>query len=189
MEMPPATRMTEAVRSMLRRSLQAGYRELVQRLTRRLGSPDLAREALHETWLRLERPGSLQPVSNPDAYLYRAALNAATNMRVAENRRLNPVEIDAILEIPDEAPGADRIAEGQAELKRLDRALARLPARSRKVIYAWLLEDISYDDLAMRHGVTVRTIHSDIRRAIEHCADELGVETIFAFDRRRLSRK
>ncbi|WP_034160378.1 RNA polymerase sigma factor [Sphingomonas sp. ERG5] len=181
--------MTDAIRAVLRRSLRTSYRDLIQRLTRKLGSPDLAQEALHETWLRLERPGALSDVANPEAYLYRSALNAATNIRVSEGRRLNAMEIEVALDIPDEAPGPDVIAEGRADFTRLERALADLPERQRAVLCASLLETISYEALAARHGVTVRTIHSDIRHAVEHCADRLGVETIFTFDRRRLSRK
>lgn len=181
--------MTEAIRSLLRRSLRVSYRDLAARLARRLGSSDLAHEALHETWLRLDRPGKLSAVANPEAYLYRSALNAAANIRVASERRLNAVEIEVALDIPDETPGPAAVAEGRADIARLDRALSELPRRQREVLFAHLLENISYDALAARHEVTVRTIHSDIRHAIEHCADRVGVETLFTFDRRRLSRK
>lgn len=181
--------MTEAIRALLRRSLLAKYRDLIARLTRRLGSSDLALEALHETWLRLERPGNFSEVANPEAYLYRAALNAAANIRVAENRRLTAVELDALMDFEDEAPGPEQIAEGRADIARLDRALAELPARQRAVFRDSLLQDISYEALAKRHGVTVRTIHSDIRYAIEHCADRLGKDVLFAFGRRQLSKK
>ncbi|SRR5204862_292056 len=181
--------MSEAIRAMLRRSLSARYPELVARLTRRLGSVELAREALHETWLRLKRPGKLGAVANADAYLYRAALNTAANIRTAQARRLSAAEIEAALDVPDEAPGPDEIAEGRAEIARLDEALAELPTRPREILLASLLENLTYDEIAERHGVTVRTVHSDIRYAIEHCADRLGVDVLFRFDRRRLSRK
>ena len=46
-----------------------------QRLTRRLGSADLAGEAIHEVFLRIERGGELGEVRNPQAYLYRMAAN------------------------------------------------------------------------------------------------------------------
>lgn len=185
----PETEMTEAIRALLRRSLRASYRDLVARLTRRLGSSDLAQEALHETWLRLAQPGKLGDVANPEAYLYRSALNAATNIRIAAERRLNAIEIEVALEIPDESPGPAAIAEGRADIARLERALSELPKRQRDVLRAHILENVSYEEIAARHGVTVRTIHSDIRHAIEHCADQLGVETLFTFDRRRLSSK
>jgi RNA polymerase sigma factor (sigma-70 family) len=181
--------MTEAIRAQLRRSLLSRYRELTVRLARRLGSSDLAAEALHETWLRLERPGDLASVTNPEAYLYRAALNIATNIRVAERRRLTAVELDALMEFPDDAPGPAQIAEGRADLARLEQAMSELPPRQRAVFTQALLEDISYESLAKRHGVTVRTIHNDIRHAIEHCADRLGRDGLFAFGRRQLSKK
>lgn len=180
--------MTEAIRALLKRSLLTHYESLMARLTRRLGSPDLAGEALHETYLRLERPMNVDQVANAEAYIYRAALNTATNIRTAQTRRLSPLEIDALLEIPDEGPDQARIVEARAEMARLEKALAELPERCRAIFRAALLEDIPYEDLAQRHDVTVRTVHNDIRRAIEHCGQRLGRETLFALGRRQLSR-
>lgn len=181
--------MTEAARAQLRRSLRNGYRELMAKLTRRLGSPDLAQEALHETWLRLERPGKFSDIVNPEAYLLRAALNNAANIRLAGSRRLNALEIEHALDIADDAPGPVALAEARADLARLEKALTALPRRQREVLCAHLTENISFDELAARHGVTARTIHSDIRHAIEHCADRLGLDTLFSFDGRSLSKK
>ena len=180
--------MTEAIRELLRNALVENYSELMRRLAQRLGSQDLAVEALHEIWLRLERPGSFSEVLNARAYLYRAALNAARNVKIAETRRLSPLEIDALLDFPDEAPDAEQIVDSRIELARLDAAIAKLPERTRLVLLEALLGNYSYDDLAQRHGVTVRTIHNDLRSAIAHCGNQLGKNAVFAFGRHGLSR-
>jgi DNA-directed RNA polymerase specialized sigma24 family protein len=101
--------MTEAMRAFLRRSLLASYSDLIGRLTRRLGSPDLAAEALHETYLRLEQPGNIGEVANPESYLYRAAVNTAANIRRSDSRHLGEEEIKALLDISDDAPDPERI--------------------------------------------------------------------------------
>lgn len=181
--------MTEAIRTLLRHTLLRHYKTLMARLTKKLGSPDLAGEALHETYLRLERPIAVNEVANPEAYVYRAALNTASNLRLSQGRRLSFLEVEALLEIPDEAPGPQRILEGRAEVAKLEKALAELPPRCRAVFRAALLEDTSYEDIAQRHQITVRTVHNDIRLAIEHCGERLGRETLFALGRRQLSRK
>ena len=59
--------------SSLRTLLLAEYVDFDRRLTRRLGSPDLASEALNETYLRLEGMRELGPVRSPKAYLFRIA--------------------------------------------------------------------------------------------------------------------
>lgn len=181
--------MTKAMRALLQRSLLAGYNDFVMRLSLRLGSKDLVQEALHEIWLRLERSEDIEKtISNPDAYLYRAALNTAANLRKARNRRLSVAEFDELLEIADDAPGPERIAEGHADMERLEKALAELPLRQRSVFTQALLENISYEDLAKRHGVSVRTVHNDVRHAIEHCALRLGKSMPFNYSRSRFSR-
>jgi RNA polymerase sigma factor (sigma-70 family) len=183
--------MTEAIRALLQRAMVGSYRTLLTRLTRRLGSPDLAIEALHETWIRLER-SNLNPVTDPEAYLYRAALNTASNLRVAEKRHLSKLEIDGLMEVEsfeDESPDQARILESREEFSLLEKALQELPPRQRIVLAEALTEDETYETLARRHGVSTRTIQNDLRQAAEHCARRLGQETIFAFRRRGLSRK
>src|SRR3546814_7042155 len=86
-------------RAALRDVFLAGYENLARRLTFRLGSPELAREALQETFLRLERSAEIGSVRNPQAYLLRTAFNIATNHRIAESRRLTVSETEALLEI------------------------------------------------------------------------------------------
>ncbi len=51
----------------LRDLLSDQYDELRVRLTRRLGSEELARESLHETWVRLNRHDDVGPEQSPDA--------------------------------------------------------------------------------------------------------------------------
>lgn len=100
----------------LREFLTERYDELKLQLTRRLGSPDWAEEALHETYLRLDGTETLGRVNNPGAYLFRAAIHNALNRRRAEIRRLSAVDIETLLHIADDAPGAQRIVEGRSDL-------------------------------------------------------------------------
>ena len=181
--------MTETIRALLRRSLQASYGNLIARLTRRLGSQDLAVEALHETWLRLERPGNIADVANPESYLYRAAINIAANLRNAGKRHLGSGEISALLEIPDEAPGPERITLARAEISALDQALAELPARQSAVFCEVMFQNTSYPVLAERYRVSTRTIYKDVEQALEHCARRLGKKSFFKMERRQLSGK
>lgn len=181
--------MTEAIRALLRRSLLASYGNLIARLTRRLGSQDLAAEALHETWLRLERPGNITDVANPESYLFRAAVNTAANLRNTANRHLGSGEVNALLEIPDEAPGPERIALARAEIAALEQALAELSARQSTVFCEVMFQNTPYPVLAERYGVSTRTIYKDVEQALEHCARRLGKKSFFKMEPRQLSGK
>ena len=81
----------------LRDLFLAGYHDLRRRLTRRLGSADLANDALQETWLRLDaRPGDAAAISRPQDYILRVALNIASDQKRSERRRLSYSEVEAL---------------------------------------------------------------------------------------------
>ena len=157
----------------LRSLLLAEYVDFDRRLTRRLGSPDLASEALNETYLRLEGLREIGPVHSPKAYLFRIALNIASDRRRAEKRRLTADEVDSLLEIPDEAPDAARVIEDRSEVNLLKRAIAELPERRRRVLTLSRIEGMPNREIAALLGVTVRTVETDLKQAVEHCAERL----------------
>ncbi len=161
---------SDVYRAALQQSLVGNYANLNGRLARRLGSPDAAAEALQETYLRLETASILSAVSNPISYLFRIAVNIATDKRRAEARRLTTNEVDALLDIADEAPDPARVVEARSELLALERALQEMPERRRAIFKAVLIENIPRRDLAKRFGVSVRTIDIEVQRALEHGA-------------------
>jgi RNA polymerase sigma factor (sigma-70 family) len=157
----------------LRARLLAEYADLERRLTRRLGSADLASDVLHETFLRVEGLSEIGPVRNPKAYLLRIALNIANDRRRAESRRLTAGEVDCLLDIPDDRPDAERVIEDRSEVELLKRAIAELPARRRRVLLLARVEGLSNREIAQQFGVTVRTVETDLKQAVEHCAERL----------------
>jgi RNA polymerase sigma factor (sigma-70 family) len=157
----------------LRDLLLADYREMDRRLTRRLGSADLASEVLHETYLRLQGITEIEPVRSPKAYVFRIALNIAHDRRRAESRRLTVDEVDCLLDIPDDQPDAARVIEDRSEVNLLRRAIAELPERRRRVLILSRIEGLPNREIATRLGVTVRTVETDLKQAIEHCAERL----------------
>ena len=155
--------------SVLRRLFLDGYDDLKKRLTRRLGSADHAMDALHETFLRLEKAAIGGEVRNPQAYFFRAALNVAINQRIASSRRLDALDIEELLDIPDQAPDAARAVEARSEIDALKRALAELPERRRAIFMAVWIEEQPHQVIADRFGVTVRTIQAELKLALDHC--------------------
>lgn len=180
--------MPETTRALLMRSLLARYSDLKARLSRTLG-PDVASDALAETWLKLESRSEIGPVGNPDAYLYRAALNTGRNLRTANSRLLTFMDVEVLLAVADDAPGPAIIAKDRADIALVEKALAELSDRQRVIFHETFLGDASHHVLAERYGVTVRTIQKELLRAVEHCARRLGKKRSFASGQFRLSAK
>jgi RNA polymerase sigma-70 factor (ECF subfamily) len=177
--------MSKANITTLRDLLLADYSGIDRRLTRRLGSADLASDVLQETYLRLEGMSEIGPVRSPKAYLFRIALNIANDRRRAEGRRLTAYEVDCLLDIPDDRPDPAREIEDRSEVNLLRRAIAELPERRRHVLTLSRIEGLPSREIAERLGVTKRTVEIDLKQAIEHCADRLKrpVPAKFGFHR------
>lgn len=165
--------MTESGWAALQGRLLTRYVELKRRLTRCLGSADLASDALHDTWLRLARGGELATVHNPDAYLYSMAVNIASNNRRAESRRLTASEVDALLDMADEGPDAAQVLEAREDLDAVVAIIGELPARQQAILLAARLEGVPRRELAARFGVSERFIQRELQQAHDHCATRL----------------
>jgi RNA polymerase sigma factor (sigma-70 family) len=165
--------MTQTGWAMLQQRLLLRYGDLKRRLTRHLGSSELAGDALHDTWLRLERGGELAKVRSPDTYLLHVALNIARDNLRSENRRVTTSDAETLLGIADEAPDAERAAEGRSELRALIAVMAELPARQKAILMAARLEGLGRREIAQRYGVSVRYVHRELEAAQDYCAERL----------------
>ncbi|UBS33877.1 sigma-70 family RNA polymerase sigma factor [Altererythrobacter sp. N1] len=176
-----------ATRAGLKTSLAARYTQLRDRLAAKLGSQDLAGEALHETWIKFSDLTDDTPVKDPDAYIYRAAVNMAATMASKQRRVLGSQDIEDILAIADEAPGPERIAIARSELAHVWHVLGDLTRRQRHVFIESFTGTMTHDELAEHYGVSVRLIQMDLRNAILHCARRTRRKNPFAERAARVS--
>jgi RNA polymerase sigma factor (sigma-70 family) len=169
--------MTETTWETLRRRLVETYDELRILLTRRLGSDDLARETLHETWLRLGRVDDVAVARNPDAYLARVALNLATDRQRLETRRARRSDVNAVLdEIVDDVPGQAEKLESRRDLAIFEDAIRELSARRRTILIAARLHEEPHQKIAERLGISKRMVQIELKYALQHCKSRLEQE-------------
>jgi RNA polymerase sigma factor (sigma-70 family) len=173
--------MSETTRATLRALLEAGYAAFRERLKRRLGSEDLADDALQDTWLRLARGGDVGVVRSPDTYLFRIALNVAADRRQAERRRLSQAEVTAAIHMADDRLDPGRIAEARAEIAALERALEELSPRRRAIFILARVEEVAHDEIARRFGISPRMVEKELRHALDHCSARLSRNIVRRF--------
>ncbi len=166
--------MSETSWEALRERFIVKYDSFRARLRRRLGSDDLARESLHETWLQLARSDATRSVLQPDSYLFGIALNMAAGLKRAETRHASRVEIEAAIDFADEAAGPAEIVEARFNLKELERAIQELPPRRRTILLAVRIQEIPIQTIAESLGLSRRMVEIELKRAIEYCAGRLG---------------
>jgi RNA polymerase sigma-70 factor, ECF subfamily len=156
----------------LRELLIRDYLKLRDRLMRRFGSTDLATEILHETYLRLgvvDQTGS-RSISNPDAYLYRTALNVAADVREQDHRWVDKAAIEAARRRDDHELDPQEILQAREEWRELLAALDELPARRRAVFIAARLDELPRREIARRFGVSTDTVDRELKQAFEFFA-------------------
>lgn len=175
--------MNETTWTTLRGLLVERYNDFKQRLARRLGSSELAAEALQETWLRLDRPGQPGALQRPDAYLFRIALNIAADRRDADRRRLALSEVEVLRHLDDDKLDPERIVQSREEVTELANALDELPARCGAIFMAARLDEVPHKVLAERFGISTRMVEREVKRALEHCGERLGKKSIQRFGR------
>ncbi|KAB0487940.1 RNA polymerase sigma-70 factor, ECF subfamily [Pseudomonas reinekei] len=157
------------------------YDDFKVRLRRRLGSEDLANDVLHETYLRVDRMEDVPDIAQPNAYLYRMALNIAADRRQSDARLLTGSEVEELLQVSDEALDPARVVGGQKEILLLLSALYELPARRRKIFIAARLEEAPHLEISQRFGISTRMVEKEIKAALGHCAARLERKVIQRF--------
>ncbi|WP_322516788.1 RNA polymerase sigma factor [Rhodopseudomonas palustris] len=156
--------------NVLRKLLVSRYDELKRRLARRVGSSDVAAEALHETWIRLGQIHEVAVVRRPESYLYRIALNVAVDRHRADVRWSDRASFEAVLYSDDDQLDPEHIVLMQSEMAAMEKVLAELPERRRAVFMAALIEELPYREIAKRFGISLRSVEREMSHAFEHCS-------------------
>lgn len=163
--------------------LEGNYATLQRRLARHLGCAELASDSLHDAWLRL---GALTAADgaalahSPVAYVFRVACNAAMDSLRRNRAWLYADEsgedgAGGLVDfLADTAAGPERLAELQADVRRLAQAVDLLPRRHRQVLEALRVDELTRQEVAERHDMSLRNVDTALRQALDHCARHTG---------------
>ncbi|NID14918.1 RNA polymerase sigma factor [Luteibacter yeojuensis] len=177
------------------------YEDFRRRLRRRLRSDDLVDDVLQETYLKVERltPGDASsPVlwearpramesaasplpANPTAYLFRMALNMAVDQHRSAGRLLTGAEVDELLHGVDDPVDPPTVLASRQDLEALGAALDALTRRQREILIAARVEEQPHTEIASRHGISVRMVGKELKKALETCATKVGRRSIQRF--------
>lgn len=163
--------MPDSVRVPLRHLIALRYEEIKTRLARSLGSRELADDVLHETYLRLHSQDMIGLIRQPESYIFKVALNIATDRRRDDRRRASKTEVLEAIALQETAPDLSREIEARSDVEALKRALAALPPRRRAILIAARVDGLSHDLIAKRLNISRTMVQKELRRAVRHCAE------------------
>jgi RNA polymerase sigma factor (sigma-70 family) len=160
--------MTEANWAMLQRLLTADYARMSKQLERVTGSPDIANEALQDTYLRLAQGGEIAgQLQSPKKYLFMMALNSARKILRRDRSRSRYIEMVGMFDpdILDETPNPEREAGARSDIQVVRAVLETMPERRRAIFVLALFDELPLADIAKRHGIGLRMVQIELKKA------------------------
>ncbi len=146
-----------AFEALVRRYRSPVYRIALRMLGDAAAAEDAVQDAFLRAWLALPE---FRAESSIGTWLYRIVTNRCLNVLRAE-RPVQPLEDDQVVA----AARPEELAQQQAELGALRRAILRLTPEQRAAFVLRELEGLSYEEIAEVLGATVPAIKGRIHRA------------------------
>lgn len=139
---------------------------MLRYLAKRAGT-DAAPDLLHEVFVRAVASPQVSQLANPLGFLYRIAQNLLIDRA---RRSRTQIELLAIIEAHDAPSGATQEHRIEAEDLQgvVDRALADLPLKTRRVFVMHRFGGMSYREIQAALGISLATVEYHMMRALAH---------------------
>jgi RNA polymerase sigma factor (sigma-70 family) len=126
-----------------------------------------AEELVQDVFMAMHARSAAEPIDNVQGYLFRIAANLLT-------KRAEPhhAQLDEALDFA-EGFSPERILIGRQEASRVIEAIRNLPPRTREAFALHRFEEMTYEAIARRLGISVSAVSKLVARALAHVAVEL----------------
>ena len=148
-------------------------RPLLRYLTDLLTRREEAEDVVQETYVRLMQVERIEN-GRVRALIFKVATNLAYD-RFRQRRARGPHADDAALaELASDAPAPERIFAFEQAVEIVKRTLLELKPRCRQVFLLRTAEELPYEEIAKRLGVSKRTVEREMEHALDVCQRRLG---------------
>jgi RNA polymerase sigma-70 factor (ECF subfamily) len=157
------------------RELSQTYRQpLTRYFQRRVGAREEAEDLTQEVFLRLLRRPGADRIENPEAFLFRTAVNLMRDRARRGKTASSHLAEMANRQTDVEALSPERVLDSRQSLQSALAALKELDERTRDVFILHRLEGLKYAEIANLYGVSVSSIEKYIIKALAHLARRTG---------------
>lgn len=142
-------------------------------LKKRVGSQELAEDALQETWFRLEKSKPSDVIDDKKAYILRIAGNIAIDLLRREQRHTSRCLSDENLlaAVEDIKPSPEIVAIDRDELRHLVLVLMQLPEKPRLALLYNRCDGLTHAEIAAKLCVSASMVARYLSQALRHCRD------------------
>jgi RNA polymerase sigma-70 factor (family 1) len=169
----PEKNFEELTHDEFREIFQLWYKPIRNFIYYRCGDADVAEDITQDTFAKLWELRSKIQKSTVKAYLY----------KIAQNTTINHLKRQQLHFRYKKAPGNDRdfdtpekLAEMHQYEEKLQQVIAMLPEGGREVFLMNRLEDLTYNEIAERLGLSVKAIEKRMSKVLQILRDNLGTE-------------
>lgn len=142
--------------------------------SRRAGTND-ADDLVQEVFLRLQARADGDPVENVEGYLFKIARNVLVSRRREQHAfgggQVDQLDDDLADLLDDFSP--ERILIGKQALERAMVAILGLPPRARAAFLFHRFDNMTYQAIAGRMGISKESVKELMQRAIDRLSEEL----------------
>jgi RNA polymerase sigma-70 factor (ECF subfamily) len=155
----------------IRRYHDSLIRFLRQRLRVKEDAADIAQEA----YIRMMQYEGSEKIQSPSSMLFRIAINVANDLGRSEQARRvsDQLSIDG-LELASHEPSADREIAARQDLDILYGTIEQLPPKCRQVFLLSRVERMTYPQIAVHCGISVKMVEKHISHALAVCMKKVG---------------
>ncbi len=155
--------------------------DLIRFFSARMGSAADAEDLIQDLYVKLSTLSLTEPVENPSAFLYRAAVNLMLDR--ARGARRSSARDDAWgqtqgarigADMAVDEPSPEQAADSRQRLRRLVAAVRGLPPQTRRAFELHKLQGLSHLETAERLGVSRKTVEKQISAALRSLTSKLG---------------
>jgi RNA polymerase sigma-70 factor (ECF subfamily) len=166
--MPAQPKLDPREQAFLRRLSEAYRGPLTAYFERRVYSRDEAEDLTQEVFLRLARRPEGTDIDNPEAFLFRAAVNLLRDRSRRQKTLQSHLGETELRADRFEALSPERVVGDRQALQAAMRRLAELDERSRDAFVLHRLEGWKHAEIARAFGVSVSSVEKYIIKALAH---------------------
>jgi RNA polymerase sigma-70 factor (ECF subfamily) len=148
---------------------------LLRYLTDLLSRRDEAEDIVQETYVRLMQVEAIDD-GRARALIFKIATNLAYDRFRQRKTRGPHGDVEQLDALPSSSPAPDNIVALEQGVEIVKRTLLELKPRCRQVFLLRTSEELEYDDIAARLGVSRRTVEREMQHALDVIQRRLGVE-------------
>jgi RNA polymerase sigma-70 factor (ECF subfamily) len=145
---------------------------------RRVSGVSEAEDLTQDVFERLLRVLEAGPIHNPEALIFRIAVNLLRDRarRVRRHGIEEPLPVDTVCELAEALTvdlSPERVVIGERRLSEVLAALNELGERTRAIFYLYRLENLRIREIADLYGISSSAVEKQVSKALLHLTERL----------------